>query len=460
MQSFQKTLHFPHAGIATDLSYRESTAPRENGEAYASPFAVNVRGKCVFDGRRRGGSRPGFVMAGVVPKDGGGSWLWPNGEKIVWPDGADMSFGSLVGGYETASGARMVDPHETFLVERHSGDAPVGASVMSFYRGRAFLAKDSMWYCSRTGDTGDWDYGGDRDDMSRPAVGNCALADREGDRITALMAVDDRYLFIGTERSLWLVAGEPTDGMSVVSDYIGVSGPNAWCWTGKALVFLSQEGVYSVVPGDAPVLLSGKVTRIRGITDDDSPLMVYDPSENAVHLFTDAFDYFIDLETKAFWEVRLCSIDIHPIAACLAVVDGSTVPIFRCEDGEWRVFDADSDADETEQSFVKVNSVVAVGPVHSSSRDGLDGFIAELEAAFGVGSGKVTVSVATGPSAQQAVESAKTGSFRGEFVFDGGWNHVARPRARGAWCVMVLSSDEKWAYEYVHITCKQTGRQR
>lgn len=56
----QKTLTFPLAGIGRRAGYREQTRP------YSAPWAMNVRGKDVLEGRTRGGSRPGLVKVSPV----------------------------------------------------------------------------------------------------------------------------------------------------------------------------------------------------------------------------------------------------------------------------------------------------------------------------------------------------------------------------------------------------------
>jgi len=47
-----------------------------------------------------------------------------------------------------------------------------------------------------------------------------------------------------------------------------------------------------------------------------------------------------------------------------------------------------------------------------------------------------------------------------EFTGTGGRNYVVRPRARGQWAVIWLSSSSPWAYESLTIAAKQLGRQR
>lgn len=456
MRNVSKTLHFPMAGVGENLSYRDSTPPHEDDGAYASPFAENVRGKCSIEGRMRGGSRPGFgVVTGVYSTPEKSLWLWPNGEPIKWPDGKDISFRERIVRWMMPDGSRMADPHETFLVGASKGDAPSGASIMTFHRARAFLASGSSWYCSRTGDVGDWDYGADIGDVGRPVAGSCALADRQGEDITAFMPVDDAYLYVATSHSLWLMSGEPTSGtFSCVADFVGCVGANAWCWSGRHLLFLSCDGVYALAPGEHPVCVSERVPEeFKAIKASDDPLMVFDPAENGVHIFSAKGNWFYDIGSKSLWPVKIPA-TVQPVCGMHAMVSGVYSTVFKCLDGSWRTF---SDADTSET----VASKVAIGPIHVSGSDAADGIVDEVYVTTGVGSASVGMRVAVGHSAEEAVRNARAGTFASpEFVFTSGWNPITRPRARGAWCVLVLSSSGKWAFESIKILCKQLGRLR
>jgi len=463
LKSVAKQLHFPVAGVSRHLSFRDSTAPSEVSK-YSAPFAVNVRGRCTFGDRLRGGSRPGLAALPGVTTTENGHWLWPNGEPILWPDGANMAFADK---RTTVSGATMLQQHAAFSVAASRGDAPTSPTAVAFYRARAVAAKGALWYASRTGDATDWDYGDDRDDVSRAAAGNLALATMRGEDITALMAIDDKWLFAATAHALWMFQGEVTAGISLVSDNIGCVGKDAWCWTGSMLVTLSNRGLYGIVPGGAVTALSDKMPdEFNGITASDDPLLVYDPAENAVHIFSDKGNWFLDLEERALWPVVFADDDYCPVAGCRAMVDGEFVCAFLCADDEWRRFDENADkdgmifAEGVLTDGDEFTSAVAIGPFHVAANDSMDGMLDDIYATFGEGSGDCRVEIAVARSAEKAAERARSGTFATGFDAPGGWNRIVHARSRGAWAVIVVTSTERWAYEAMHVKCKQLGRLR
>ena len=449
MRDAAKQILWPVKGVETDAAYHD-IAPAGAQRAYAAPFAMNVRVRGTIEERRRGGSRPGMKAVEGVAAESGGRWLWPSGEPVLWPDGAETTFSSDEV-FLAPDGSRVIMPHAVPRVAASAGDAPEGVTIATFYRARLFAAKGTDWFCSRIGDAADWDYGADRDDVARACAGNVALAGRKGDAVTAFMPVNDSMLYIATARSLWCLTGDPCGGtIGCVSDEVGISGAAAWCWSGSRLFFLGSDGMYGLVPGEHPVHLSGAIPQLKG---DASAFMGYDPKENALHVFTTAGDWFVDLngETPSFWPVSFGT-GLRPVAIGTAMVGGENMAVFRGADGAWRQF-ADNVPCET-------SSNVALGPFRISADDSTDGFLAELHAATAQGSASVLAYVYTGRTAEEAVKAAILNTQFSVFTFTGGYNAVWRPRVRGAWCVIVLASEGKWAYESILAKLKHTGRLR
>ena len=448
MRTTAKQIVWPVRGVESIAAYHDATP--DTSRAYASPFAVNVRVRGTLEERRRGGSRPGMKAVEGVAAESGGRWLWPSGEPVLWPGGAEITFSSDEVVF-APDGSRVIMPHAVPRVAASKGDAPEGVTIATFYRARLFAAKGTDWFCSRMGDTADWDYGADRDDVARACAGNVALAGRKGDAITAFMPVDDSMLYIATARSLWCLSGDPCGGtIGCVSSEIGVAGAAAWCWSGSRLYFLGVDGLYGLAPGEHPVHLSGAIPALEG---DLSAFMGYDPKESALHMFTAGGDWFVDLneERPSFWPVSFGA-GLRPVAIGKATLGGENVAIFRCADGAWRQF-ADNVPCET-------SSNVALGPFRISADDSTDGFLDELHATMAYASAQVSASVYTGRTAEEAVRAARNNSGTVFFYLSGGYNAVWRPRVRGAWCVIVLASAGKWAYESIFAKLKHTGRLR
>ena len=425
MRSVPKLLHFPLGGLNRALSYRDSTTPSENG-VYGTPLAMNVRGRAVYEGRLRGGSRPGLRDLGADPSD-------LDGFVYAHPQAPDLP--------ETVSGVVPPSPW----------------SCHAYHRGRLFVANGSVWYCSATGDLSDWDYGADGEVATRAAFGNVALAGRPGGTIRAMFARDDNGLYIATDVGVWIIDGEPTTGRmrSLSTDY-GCVSANAWCRDGGArFYFLSSLGL-CVVSADMPVtLVSGQIPdELKGLR---SATLVNDSDANGIHILTDEGDWFYEIDSKAFWPEAYAQ-SVRPVDGAEAVVDGVKRTIFICADGAWRWPDPSCGTDDGEA----FGSMVAIGPFRTAARDDEDGMLDCLSATLAADSdGRVEVVAYSSDSPEGAVESAGTGAGDcRRFGFAGGRNKVTRPRLRGCWCVLVVRSSGKWAYESMTAVVKQLGRLR
>ena len=459
MQTTFKQLRFPSAGVAENLAYREATIPDAN-QVFSSPHALNVRGEDACTRRYRGGSRPGLRrIEGVVEAVNGGKWLWPNGEAILWPDGSPIVYTTVTQELTAPDGSLIIDPHEPFSVRCSKGAVPPAPNVVAMYRNRLFLGSGADWFCSRVGEHGDFDYGGFAEDVSRALAGNCALAGRKGEAITAFMPVNDRYMLVATRRSLWLFGGDPVEGLSMVSDVVGCVSGNAWCNTPMGVVFVSQNGVY-LHGGEAPRLLSGDLP--MAMSGIEEALLAYDPESKGVHIFAEkngtAHDWFLDLEKNAFWPVSIPS-DMRPVSMC-RMIEGGIDRIVLCgRDGIWRMFHREQFDDDG----TPIKSHVVIGPFRVSARDDLDGILAEIHATFGECGGEVRIDTFCAKSAEDAVNraSGKRGGGEGKTVFAlPVRNFVFRPRTRGAWASIRVSSPSHWSYEGILVNLKLLGRLR
>jgi hypothetical protein len=361
-----------------------------------------------------------------------------------------MVFSDPFSSVHAPDGARVLRQHEPVRIRASAGNAPDSPSAVAFYRARAFAAKGASWYASAIGDIGDWDYGGDRDNPARAVSGNLALAGRKGEGVTALMAVDDSRLYAATARSLYVMQ-EPTKGMSKVSDAVGCIGPYAWCSADGVLYTLSTQGLFRIVPGEAPARVDAEIPQaLKGAT---TALLAYDPEEDAVHMFTDKGDFFFEIASRAFWPQAYES-SARPGVVGRCVLGGVDSVVFCGSDGTWRQFDADSSEE--------VQSCVAVGPFWTSGRDDEDGMLDTLHMVLAEGSDDVAVELYPARTAEAALNKAEASQPSPAFSAEvgAGFNHTIRPRVRGAWCVAVLRGTGAWAFETATATCKQLGRLR
>ena len=398
MRNVAKRLKFPLLGVAKNLSYQDTTYPTE-GREYATPMAVNVIGSCVFEGRTRGGSRPGLAAV----------------------------------------------PQGTQVTEAHPTD--------TIYRDRKIVFDGSVWMASAIGNHDDFDFGKDSGDPSRAVAGNVALAGKSGEAITAAIPVSDSVLFLATHRAIRMVQGEPTAAVSTVSDNVGVISRDAWCFDGQRVWFMGANGLYAMAPGESPLLASSQ------LPDDfkgwSAATLVYDAENRGIHIFGQS-DYFYDIEAKAVWPIQY-NAAIRPTAGGAAVVNGVNKSAFRVGN-EWYFWDETAAKDA---GLYDIISEVTIGPFRCGVRDDGDGLLDTLTVTLARGSADVSISVNTAKSAEETVPTLTSDapSLR-SFPAAPGWNPVVRPRVRGAWAVIVLSSTGRWAYESILANIKTLGRLR
>lgn len=398
MRNVAKRLKFPLLGVAKNLSYQDTTYPTE-GREYATPMAVNVIGSCVFEGRTRGGSRPGLA---AVPQ-----------------------------------GTQVAESHPSEII----------------YRDRLVTCDGSVWIASATGSHADLDFGKDSGDPSRAVAGNVALAGKSGEAITAAIPVNDGVLFIATRRAIRMVQGEPTAASQPISDNVGIISRNAWCFDGQRVWFIGPNGLYAMAPGESPLLASAQLPEDFKVWSEAT--LVYDPENRGIHIFGPS-DYFYDIEAKAFWPL-FYNAEVRPAGGGVAVIGGVNKAAFRVG-SSWYFWDETATNDA---GLYDVISEVAIGPFRCGVRDDGDGLLDALTVTLASGSDAVGISVNTAKSAEEAVPTltSSVSSLR-YFPAAPGWNRVVRPRVRGAWAVITLGSTGRWAYESILANIKTLGRLR
>lgn len=452
MRGVSKSLRFPQGGIARNLNYRDTTYPREDS-VYCTPMAVNVIGECAFSSRMRGGSRPGLKsFSGTQPsKATSRGWLWPNGEPMLWggEDNPEIIY-NVDEPTVLPDGAKVLNQHESFSVKATKGSLPDTLSAAVMYRDRFVVAGGNLWYASRTTNHGDFDFGGEADDPTRPMAGMIAKSGTAGENITALMTDGDDKLFITTKRRLCMIGGEIASGMSVISENVGCVSRDAWCSADGRMFFIGANGMYVIADGGVTLVSQNIPEDLKGLS---SAILVYDPERNGIHVFASTGDWFYDIESRAFWRLQYAR-DIRPQFAGSAMVDGVNRVVFYCADSKWRYWD-DS---VSEEDGSPIYSKVAIGPFKCGNGDDTDGMLDKLTATFARGGVNVVVDGYFGKSAEAALSSAE--SMTGEaftVTFGADWNPNVHVRSRGAWCVLVLSANGRWAYESIKADIKVLG---
>lgn len=453
------TLSFPMAGVSRRMNYRHQERP------YASPYAVNVRGVGVLEGRSRGGSRPGLKSVGVVGTQSEEAWQWPNGETIEWATDSSVNFLMSEDTITAPDGTLIVNPAALITVSAKKGAAPSEYGVCCVYRDRVFVANDSMWYASRMGDHSDFDYGADFEDVGKAVSGNVSIAGKPGEDITALIPFRDSILYIATANSLYALKGDPADGrIETVSEEFGIVAPYSWARADETVAFLSNDGVYVMSVGSRPQRFSENrmPDELRSVdAENNTILMAYDPVGNGFHLFitpskNTGSHYWLDLANKAVWPVAFANDGHQPVAVGRIKKSGVESVAMLGRSGGWRVFDPDSDDDDG----TAVTSTVVLGVVMIAPNDVDDAVLAELSGVLAEESEDVTWGLSSGTSAEQAADRAAAGDFDDTGTWSELRNPVCRPRARGPWVAVTITSTNAWAYEAVVLKSRQLGRLR
>ena len=529
----RKTLTFPKGGVDRQGVYRRQTRP------FSSPWSVNVRVTGPLEVRDRGGSRPGLTkvsstdlgaITAIVPLTyidasddrihsliviGDGAFYDVQGATatetdadllledginvILAEDGSTIVFNSTVaeanpigdtdaysaaerGGklYLADSVLRVYDPVSGVVdpVLATAGTVPTAQPLICLYRDRIVLAGDDhVWYASRQGDPGDWDFGADMGDVGKAVAAQVGDAGQIGDVITSVIPLQDAALVFGSANGLWVMRGDPATGqMEEVSGENGIIAPQAWAVSPDGLLaFLSNDGVYLWSAGSrqAPTRFSEERTpgELRNVDTSSTITMAYDAVGRGFHLSItpaagDGEHWWLDPEYKAVWPV-VFQPEHQPTASASLKGDGLSRVVLGGRDGFLREFDETSGTDDA----TAVESHLLVGPIHMAASDVTDSLVAELHGLMADLPGTVTWRLVMGNSAEEATDTAVAGvlaAIAGTTItgvaasgtWAGGRNKVERPRARGAWAVVWIEGGGRWAYEAVATVARQFGRIR
>lgn len=355
--------------------------------------------------------------------------------------------------------------------------APENQPLVCVYRDRVFLTGENhLWYASRQGSHYDWNFGDDMEDTGRAVAGQLSFSGKIGDTPIALIPLDDQNLVFACSNSLWVLQGDPGEGnIRRISSEIGIVSPTAWAKNGEGtMLFLSNDGLYIWKAGSRQVPERFSEERLPGILRnpdiEKKILMAYDPVGRGFHLFItpstgNGLHFWLTLSPPAIWPVKFGDEGHQPVCVARLEQGGLAEIVLGCADGHLRKFNPASIADDG----TTLNSHVLIGPVFLAPDDTRDALFNEIHGILLSGNvvWRLFVdSTAEGVAnkAQLALNEIVAGETPSAVAASGAWsagrNDVERPRARGSWVVVLLSSNVRWVYEAVAITALQLGRAR
>lgn len=166
---------------------------------------------------------------------------------------------------------QVFDPREdtvAALASTTPGDPPHGAKLLELFRGRLFAARAPGliggafdWAASRVGEPTDWNnFPAARDAAAAIAGENEFGPGMCPDIINTLIPIDDDFLLLGCDHSIWMLSGDPGDGgqFDLVSDITGIAFGRPWCKDPEGRVWFvgSRGGLFVIQPGGRPVRIS------------------------------------------------------------------------------------------------------------------------------------------------------------------------------------------------------------
>lgn len=427
-----------------------------------------------------------FIVTGSTVTTVEDYWVTEAGEYIVTETGEYISFsGSTItaanpigetGAYEMAQlGGNLYLADTTVKVYNtitgtmstlvaSAGAVPTNQPILCIYRGRLVLGGEShIFYMSRQEDFTDWDLsgGGYNEDPGRPLAGQLGTTEFVGDKITALIPYEDKQLIIACENSLWMVSGDPVaeGGIRLLSNTLGIINSRAWAITqdGK-MYFLSNEGVCVLQIGGEPQMLSRhKIPKLLIDTDTSEYVisMGYDIESNGVYLFLTPLTtgtrsaYFIEPKSDTIWFVEMSAAH-HPWAVTRYAPEQKNQMVIASGDGIIRKLSTAATTDDG----TAITSHLLLGPIHNTTDDSMTGVLNEL---FNAVDGTVTYNIFAGDypedvsaTALTAIAAYKAGDSPVGILSTGTWTTTdrreVRPRVRGGYFCIWLSSTVKWAY--------------
>jgi hypothetical protein len=371
------------------------------------------------------------------------------------------------------------------------GSVPSGSEIICLYRDRMVLAKDHIWYMSKSGDPLDWNYGAAATDTTRAVSGQSSDAGILGQPIKALIPHMDDYLIVGCENSLWVIRGDPVYGgqQDTVSSTIGIVDKDSWCKGPQSeIIFLSKYGVYVLSPGyqQSPIALSPEILPDDLINIDPKMFQIsmsFDFDTNGVNINLTSktsgniYHWYIDWSEKSFWK------DSYPrVQQPMRVLQYSgrdkkdACVMFGCIDGYLRYHDNSFDTDDG----TSISSYVYYGPIKFGKDNFSLGMVAELTATLAKLSGSIKWKAITANSNEDLLRDPTTLLSGTSNLISGTWANVLisgvsggktyysgaakrnYPRRSGCSMIIRLSNNDNraWAIENMTAVVERRGKKR
>ncbi len=315
---------------------------------------------------------------------------------------------------------------------------------------------------SAVGDPTNWNYFPFPFVVTQAVAGNNSPLGTVGDIITALVPYDDDTLIFGGDHTLWMLRGDPAAGGQIdrISDRIGMAWGIPWDRDpyGNVYFVSNQTGIYSLVPGQAPLRISQPIEQfLVNINTGKNIIRVqWDDSWQGLHVWVTqvaqlaaTVHFFWEYRTGAWWTDTFRNQSHNPL--CCLTFDGNSPQDRRALigsfDGYVRMLSRDAVTDDGSP----IDSAVLLGPLLTPNLDEV--MCKYLQAVLGETSGSVNFAVYVGATAELALASDPIEV--GTWTAGRNYNTPVRYAGHAVW--VKLSATNYWSMEMVRASVSPLG---
>lgn len=222
-----------------------------------------------------------------------------------------------------------------------AGSFPTGCTLISNWRGRLILANANLYYMSRSGDPGDFDY--TATDDSRPIAGSTT------NPIVALIPfTKDQFLF-GLDREFVRLNGDPTFGgqMEIITPGLGMVSDTSWTIDPQGTLWMLCTGGLFKYSGVIPEPVHNDMlsSYFQNINQASDVLMAWDRDRWALMVHSDQGTIFYDERNDGFWPLKFYY-GVYSLLAYDGDAPNDRAILIGCADGYIRYLDPTSTTDE------------------------------------------------------------------------------------------------------------------
>lgn len=325
-------------------------------------------------------------------------------QEDVYPGFAATSADAYFADGNTTVYTTDLTTNTTSALTASAGSVPTGCTLATIYRGRLVLSgqRDSPQnvYFSRLGDATDWDYA--QTDPAAAFAGNNSEAGRVTGVVTALITLSDDLMLIAGDNAFWVMRGDPADGGSIdlLSDSIGIYGPNAWTKAPDGTVYFVGSGGFFMIPPGAGSIVPisyDSWDEIFAVLDRGQTLINLAYDRDRQGLLIGITDFYADLgdahlwfdtRSKSFWQQSYPT-NKNPLTMVTYDGDGyaDRFIMWGARNGYiyYQSRTATNDDNTAITSYIQIGPIKPAGAVNDSVLQWVDVLLGEGDLTYGPG---------------------------------------------------------------------------